>query len=527
MPRWRVVAPLQRVVERNGTSHLAPIYRGLVGALDAALGAGTLKTESFVLSQSFFFGKVEGREYFVLESLGGWLDPAKVQPVIGAPRPELAAPGVDKVERWYADIESGADFHNSTLGLVAHFIARGEGETRAVLMVQTAMRASLAPHDERWQKRYDDIPRLARDAVGKGFATPGRNPQRLLNRKRDLFGAAKPEALPKSFMLGELLTMNVPAIEWFVDGLIAPGLTLLAAPPKQGKSYLALQMLMCVAAGKPFLGRATRPVKVCYFDLEEWHALLLKRVAPIRRAHDIPNDVPMRIRLETGVGDAAVDDIAQAILGGARLVVVDLLARIRDEMGEDARKNAYARDYSVIARLADFALANPGVAIVVVHHANKGAHDDWQAKISGSFGLTGATHANLYLARPDLRGLDEEDRGDAMRYRVLHAVGKLVEDQELTLEMMPEGGGWQVSDLKPWEISTTRKQKALLLQMHTRPGEWWTAKALAEVVGWGHGKTRQLLMRMAARNVIESDGQGGGGYRTRGREQKPSHSRYK
>jgi hypothetical protein len=164
---------------------------------------------------------------------------------------------------------------------------------------------------------------------------------------------------------------------------------------------------------------------------------------------------------------------------------------------------------------------------VVVHHANKGAHDDWQAKISGSFGLTGATHANLYLARPDLRGLDEEDRGDAMRYRVLHAVGKLVEDQELTLEMMPEGGGWQVSDLKPWEISTTRKQKALLLQMHTRPGEWWTAKALAEVVGWGHGKTRQLLMRMAARNVIESDGQGGGGYRTRGREQKPSRSRYK
>jgi hypothetical protein len=517
MPRWRVVAPLQRVVERNGTSHLAPIYRGLVGALDAALGAGTLKTESFVLSQSFYFGKVEGREYFVLESLGAWLDPSRVQPVIGAPRPELAAPGVDKVERWYADIESGADFHNSTLGLVAHFIAKGEGETRAVLMVQTAMRASLAAHDERWQKRYDDIPRLAREAVGKGFAPPRQTPQRLLNRKRDLFGAAKPEALPKRFLIGELDAMPIRKTEWLVEGLIAPGLTLLAAPPKQGKSYLALQMCLCVAAGKPFLGRATCGAPSAYFDLEEWHELLKERYQPIAQAHGISGGVRCVVRLEMGVGDKALDDIAEEILSGAKLVVVDLLVKIRDEMSEDARKNAYARDYAAMERLAKFALDNPAIAIVVVHHANKGAHDDWQAKISGSFGLTAASHANVYLARPDLRGMDDEDKAEAERYRVLHATGKRVKPQELTLEMMPDDGGWQVSDLKPWEISTTRKQKQLLLQMHTRPGEWWTAKALAEVVGWGHVKTRQLLMRMAARNVIESAGQGGEGYRTKGR----------
>jgi biotin operon repressor len=320
--------------------------------------------------------------------------------------------------------------------------------------------------------------------------------------------------LPKSFMVDELDTMQIPATRWLVDGLIAPGLTLLAAPPKQGKSYLALQMCLSVAAGKPFLGRTTSAGRVAYFDLEEWHALLKARVDPISKGHGIVlKGLPLAIKLETGVGDAAIEDIETEIAAGAKLVVVDLLARIRDEMSEDARKNVYTRDYAAIAKLADFALRQTGVAIVVVHHANKGAHDDWQAKISGSFGLTGATHANLYLARPDLRGMTDEEKEDAMRYRVLHAVGKMVEDQEVTLEMMDARAGWKVSDVKPWEISTTRKQKDILLVLHQRAPNAVTSDDVAKALGLKRDNVRKIMFRMAKTGVIESDGRGGEGFR--------------
>lgn len=54
-PRWRVLAPLSR-------QHLPEERRGLVDKLNHALG-GILAAESFTLSQSFYFGQIEGGHY--------------------------------------------------------------------------------------------------------------------------------------------------------------------------------------------------------------------------------------------------------------------------------------------------------------------------------------------------------------------------------------------------------------------------------------------------------------------------------
>ena len=59
---------------------------------------------------------------------------------------------------------------------------------------------------------------------------------------------------------------------FIVDGFLCAGLTLLAAPPKTGKSFLALDLACCVAEGKPFWGFSTVQGDVLYCDLEgtEW-----------------------------------------------------------------------------------------------------------------------------------------------------------------------------------------------------------------------------------------------------------------
>lgn len=65
-PRWRVLAPLSRAV--------APADRGrFVALLNGALG-GILSPESFTLSQAFYFGQVDGREYAVIEVPGTPID---------------------------------------------------------------------------------------------------------------------------------------------------------------------------------------------------------------------------------------------------------------------------------------------------------------------------------------------------------------------------------------------------------------------------------------------------------------------
>jgi AAA domain-containing protein/primase-like protein len=326
---------------------------------------------------------------------------------------------------------------------------------------------------------------------------------------------AIPGGLPKEFALDDLDTMVIPETQWIVDGIIAPGLTLLTAPPKQGKSYLALQVCICVGAGVAVLGATTRAVRTTYFDLEEWHRLLKDRVDAIKTGHGLTGKkMPVFIKLESGVGDKFLADLQSEYDKGSRLVVVDILARVRDELNEDARKNAYARDYAIIARLADFAIAHPDLALVVVHHANKGKHDNWIDKISGSAGIGGAAHTTIYLARPDMKGMGEEDREDALKYRVLHVVGKEAKEREIALEMMDAGGGWRVSSYRPHELSTTRKQKDVLVLLGTE-ARWWTSAEIAERLGVQRNALRRLLWRMSKKGVIESAGQGADGFRLR------------
>jgi len=323
-----------------------------------------------------------------------------------------------------------------------------------------------------------------------------------------------PGNLPDAFDDDELDAMDIQPTRWLVADLIAPGLTLLAAPPKAGKSYLALQMGLCVAAGKPFLDRETTASRVSYFDLEQWHGLIRPRRNAIKQAHAI-GAVPLRFRLTMDAGDGALAAMAEEIDAGSKLIIVDLFARVRDELAEDAKKNAYARDYVAITKIADFALQHPEVAIVVIHHANKGRHDEWQAKISGSYGLTGGSHANVYMARPDLRGMEDDDRDAALNYRVLMAQGKQVEEQEVVIEKMAAGGGWQCSQMKPWEISATLLQTKIMLLLAPRYPAYTTAKEVADLTGRTASSVSKLLSRMAQRGTIESAGQGAAGYRVK------------
>jgi hypothetical protein len=109
------------------------------------------------------------------------------------------------------------------------------------------------------------------------------------------------------------------------------------------------------------------------------------------------------------------------------LVVIDTLARIRDK-----RKNQssiYEEDYDALAFLKDLADKH-GVAILIIHHTNKGKAEGAFDAVSGSLGLTGAADAALVLRRSrhsseatlDTTGRDIDEQELHLRWEAAHCL---------------------------------------------------------------------------------------------------------
>jgi Bifunctional DNA primase/polymerase, N-terminal len=62
------------------------------------------------------------------------------------------------------NILAGRDLHESLRDLAAKMVRAGTKGGAAVNQLRALMNASTAPHDERWQERYDDIPRAVETA---------------------------------------------------------------------------------------------------------------------------------------------------------------------------------------------------------------------------------------------------------------------------------------------------------------------------------------------------------------------------
>ena len=91
------------------------------------------------------------------------------------------------------DIWQGRQLHDSLRDLAGKLIASGMGDGAVVNFLHALMDSSNAPRDDRWQARYDDIPRAvstAREKIGER-AQPSL-PQRLLQSSARFTGSFVP-----------------------------------------------------------------------------------------------------------------------------------------------------------------------------------------------------------------------------------------------------------------------------------------------------------------------------------------------
>ena len=231
----------------------------------------------------------------------------------------------------------------------------------------------------------------------------------------------------------ELMSTSLPAPKWAVSGIIAEGVTILAGPPKVGKSWLAANVGLDVASGDG--------VALGGIDVQQGDVLLLALEDTARRLqsrlHKMLAGRPAPERLEIATEWPALNDGGTEMIDrwltahpAARLVVIDVLAKVRGRSPSNG--NAYAEDYSVVNELKTIADRHQ-VAFLVVHHVRKMAAVDFLEQVSGTNGIAGAADCTIVLTR--LRG---ELAGE------LNITGRDVEEASYAMVWRPETGRWDL-----------------------------------------------------------------------------------
>ena len=226
----------------------------------------------------------------------------------------------------------------------------------------------------------------------------------------------------------ELGDLRFKRLNWLVEGLLKPGLAVLAGAPKIGKSWMVLQLCMAMAKGEPFLGLPTHPCTTLYIALEDSLARIQDRVLHI--TDDLPEKLHFTVRCSE-MGDRLVREIQNFVCEhkDTKLVVIDTFQKIRTMNTQ----TSYANDYletSAIKCLAD----TLDICILLVHHTRKMGDSDCVNEISGTNGIAGSAD-NLMV-------LKKEKRTD--RNATLSATGRDIEDRLMELKLNGDSCRWEV-----------------------------------------------------------------------------------
>lgn len=246
----------------------------------------------------------------------------------------------------------------------------------------------------------------------------------------------------------ELLSLQFPELRWAVPGIIPEGLTVLAAAPKLGKSWLALGIAVAIASGGRALGAL--PVDagdVLVLSLEDSRRRLQERLVTLL---EDGAPAPARLHLATTwprLGEGGMDQLAEwlELHPAARLVVVDTWVRVRDRVKDRDRRSTYELDVDGLSPLK--ALADRfRVSVLVVHHTRKMAAADKFDLVNGTQGVNGGADTVLVL---------ERKRQERDGY--LHVTGRDVDEARHALRWEPGSGSWTVLDLEAPTVSAERQ----------------------------------------------------------------------
>lgn len=196
----------------------------------------------------------------------------------------------------------------------------------------------------------------------------------------------------ETFTLAEVLQEPQDETDWVIEDFVTTGLHLLVGPPKVGKSWMSLDMAICVAQGDQFLGFATVKCDVLYLALEDPRRRIKTRAWKL--LDETSGNVDFAVAAEK-VTNGLIPQIEDYLTEhpDTKLVIIDTFQMVRDSKSD----SAYAADYNNLTPLKQLA-DRSHIAIVVVHHTRKQGDSDVFNTVSGTNGITGCADSTMVLS---------------------------------------------------------------------------------------------------------------------------------
>ncbi|EEA04217.1 hypothetical protein BH160DRAFT_0390 [Burkholderia sp. H160] len=245
---------------------------------------------------------------------------------------------------------------------------------------------------------------------------------------------------PQVISAAELIASPPEPVRHVIPGLLAPGLAVIAARPKAGKSLLVADWCLSIACGYPVWGRQVERGGALYIDLENSKHRIYQRLLML---HPDQSDVPdMGWVLDWRRGNrAAFVDLLDA-RPGVSIVALDTWKKFCAVAPRGMDQYDFENDQlQWLAREAN----SRAIAIIAVLHTVKSPPLDGDpfSAISGSFAVSGNADTLFVLRREgDLtklyqRGRDSGDTchvlrlGDDLRFRYVCEGDRMASAEQL------------------------------------------------------------------------------------------------
>lgn len=399
-PKWRVLAPFSETLEPADRDHMMGRLNGLFN--------GAFAAESWTLSQSYFYGCVDGSKSTHCVELveGQAIDELDELDEIWRPKPtriveRFESGGVSTYERYAnsspLNVQAAVDgivisrqYHNNMFALMAHAVGKGATREEAVQFVRNVLeQIPLEERDTKWRLRHSDrhinpmIEWILMKENRKFFTSIFREAEREATRRASLVEFEAVEGKPQApDGLFEFLDMKaiktLPDPKWLIDGLaIENALGFVYGPPGCLKTFICLDMALSFCVGMPdWWGRTIEKAGAVIYISQEGQSDLKFRVEAWEQKNGVFTDeAPFYLIRQTinfmrpeDIGKllATVKFIADRCQVPIAAVFVDTVSRVLPGADENVQK-----DMTLFVAACDAVREQFGTIVVGVHHTSR------------------------------------------------------------------------------------------------------------------------------------------------------------
>jgi hypothetical protein len=303
-----------------------------------------------------------------------------------------------------------------------------------------------------------------------------------------------PAAMTRTFdlyTLAGLMQTQFPEPVWVIPNMLSDGLNILAGKPKMGKSMMAMNMAITVAAGGKALGNIDTPEgDVLYISLEDRTRRIQARARKMLKGVNCPVSKRLTVAAEwPRQGDGGLEMIEWWVkrVEKPTLCIIDVWGKFRP--AGNPRANAYSQDYEHMSPLKDL-MDKYSCCGLALMHCRKGASEDVVEDVSGTLGIAGAADGIIVLQR---------SRND--NEAKIFITGRDVPDSELALRFDPESLVWtNLGDAG--EHVSGKLQKKIMDFLGERRGMSVRTADIGAGIGEDPNNLRQPLDRMFQKGIV-------------------------